>query len=195
MNKREAQAIETKNRITQIAIDMILNSNFNNVTVDHICSKANVSKGAFYHHFNSKSDIVVEIYKNKVIDSYQVENKIYQSTSSIGKIHETILSFLELIYNGGIEIVKQVFIHEIQTDLKYYISEGLIVFDHLKSLIEDGQKSGEIRTDLNSTDLSLYIIKFSRGLLYDWCIYKGKYNFIEKATKDLNLFLDSIRKL
>ncbi|MTI71728.1 MAG: TetR/AcrR family transcriptional regulator [Firmicutes bacterium] len=194
MNKREIQALETKNKITEIAVDMILNSNFEDITINQICSKANVSKGAFYHHFNSKSDIVVEIYNTQVLEYFDIEKEISKATSIIDKIHRVILSFNVLIHNCGFELVKQIIIHQIQTDRKYYLSEGIFNFDRFSSLIKEGQDLGIIKDDLDSKDLALYIIKFSRGLLYDWCIYKGEYDFSKQASKDLNLLLESIKK-
>lgn len=193
MNKREIQAIQTKNKIIDIAIRMILDSSFDNVTINQICTAAKVTKGAFYHHFNSKSDIVVEIYKSHIMDVTSLNKNDYEAETPIAKIHETVYKYLVSIHDNGIELVKQIFIHQVITDLKYYITEGIIIYDFLKSLVEDGQQIGEIRKDIDSATIAKFIIKSSRGLLYDWCINRGSYSFGETSNKDISLFLDSIR--
>jgi len=193
MNKRDLQAQQTKKKILNIAIKMILDSSFDNVTINKICTAAEVTKGAFYHHFSSKSDIVVEIYKQNIMDGLSLNKDDYDAITPLDKIHESVSKYLLSIYNGGSELIKQIFIHQIMTDLKYYVSEDYIIYDFLKSLVEEGQNIGEIRNDIDSSMISRLIIKVARGLLYDWSINKGSYSFIDTVNVDLNLFLDSIR--
>jgi len=35
-----------------------------NVTIDDICNNAGLTRGAFYHHFNSKQSLLAELYSN-----------------------------------------------------------------------------------------------------------------------------------
>ncbi len=193
MNKRELQAQQTKNRILQIAIKMISDSSFDDVTINQICAGANVTKGAFYHHFNSKSDIVVEIYKQNIMDVTSLDINDYEASTSLGKIQESVSEYLLSIHNGGRELAKQIFIHEVMTDRKFYVSENFLIYDFLKSLVDEGQTLGEIRRDIDSSTISKLIIKVARGLLYDWCINKGSYSFTECVHNDMKLFLDSIK--
>lgn len=47
----------TRDKIIQIANEMIWQNNFNGVSVDDICKKAGVNKGSFYHYFKSKIEL------------------------------------------------------------------------------------------------------------------------------------------
>lgn len=51
---------ETRQRLLEIALELIWQSNYNSVGVNEICSKAGVTKGAFYHHFESKASLFFE---------------------------------------------------------------------------------------------------------------------------------------
>ena len=62
-NKRKLQAQETRNRIFDIAVKLIERDGFEKISIEQISGKAQVSIGAFYHHFVSKSDLLLEIYK------------------------------------------------------------------------------------------------------------------------------------
>lgn len=57
-NKRKLQAIETKNRIFDIAHAMFRERGFYNVTVEEIADAANISVGALYHHFKNKYELL-----------------------------------------------------------------------------------------------------------------------------------------
>lgn len=51
---------DTRTRLLQTALDLIWNSNYNSVGVNEICSQAGVTKGSFYHHFESKAALFCE---------------------------------------------------------------------------------------------------------------------------------------
>lgn len=50
-------AEETKFRLLETAIALVWQSSYSNVGVNEICKRAGVTKGAFYHHFESKADL------------------------------------------------------------------------------------------------------------------------------------------
>lgn len=50
-------AEETRNRLLETALELIWQSNYNSVGVNEICKQAGVTKGGFYHHFESKAHL------------------------------------------------------------------------------------------------------------------------------------------
>jgi len=48
---------KTREKLLETAIELVWQSNYDNVGVNEICSRAGVTKGAFYHHFESKADL------------------------------------------------------------------------------------------------------------------------------------------
>ncbi len=58
-----ARASNTKDRLVQVAFDLIWDSSYGSVSVGDICDQAGVNKGSFYHFFESKSDLAVEAYE------------------------------------------------------------------------------------------------------------------------------------
>ena len=59
---RKEQAEETRNRIYTSAIELMEENGFGNFTIEDISRRAGVSVGAFYHYFDSKNDILAEIF-------------------------------------------------------------------------------------------------------------------------------------
>jgi TetR/AcrR family transcriptional repressor of nem operon len=53
----------TKDKILQVAFDLIWDNSYGSVSVGDICDRAGVNKGSFYHFFESKSDLAVEAYQ------------------------------------------------------------------------------------------------------------------------------------
>jgi len=52
-------AAETRQKLLETATRLIWQSNYSNVGVSEICTQAGVTKGAFYHHFETKADLYV----------------------------------------------------------------------------------------------------------------------------------------
>jgi TetR/AcrR family transcriptional repressor of nem operon len=50
---------DVRARLLEAASDLIWESSYSSVSVDHICERAKVQKGSFYHFFPSKSDLAV----------------------------------------------------------------------------------------------------------------------------------------
>lgn len=55
---------ETRSRIFEAAIKLFSNRGYNKASVDDICTEAGVSKGAFYHHFESKQALFLALLDN-----------------------------------------------------------------------------------------------------------------------------------
>lgn len=54
---------DTREKLLQVAFDLIWNQSYGSVSVDQICERARVNKGSFYHFFASKSELAVEAYE------------------------------------------------------------------------------------------------------------------------------------
>ncbi|MEZ5530209.1 MAG: TetR/AcrR family transcriptional regulator [Porticoccaceae bacterium] len=51
---------DTRERLLEIVLELIWQSNYSCVGVNEICKQAGVTKGAFYHHFESKASLFCE---------------------------------------------------------------------------------------------------------------------------------------
>jgi AcrR family transcriptional regulator len=59
---RTKSPLETKERLTQKALELFAVKGYDPVTVDEIVKAAEVTKGAFYHHYRSKEDCLAELH-------------------------------------------------------------------------------------------------------------------------------------
>ena len=51
---------DTYTRLLETAMDLIWHSNYSSVGINDICKQAGVTKGGFYHHFESKASLFCE---------------------------------------------------------------------------------------------------------------------------------------
>lgn len=58
---RQARSIRTRAAIIDAALRLWVARGYGAVTVDDICAEAGIAKGAFYFHYPSKTDLIVEV--------------------------------------------------------------------------------------------------------------------------------------
>jgi len=54
---------DAKEKLLDVAFELIWDSSYGGVSVDQICERAKVNKGSFYHFFETKADLAVAAYQ------------------------------------------------------------------------------------------------------------------------------------
>ena len=54
---------DAKEKLLQVAFDLIYDNSYGTVSVDQMCKRAKVNKGSFYYFFRTKTDLVIEAYE------------------------------------------------------------------------------------------------------------------------------------
>ena len=186
--KRHEQARETKNRIYSSAIELMEQEGFENITIAEISEKAGVSVGAFYHYFNSKNDILAEIFHRA--DEYfsnQVLSSLGQK-STPDQIVEFFDHYAKFNQTSGVETTQQLF----NPKIKFFIKEGRSMLDILHDLILEGQKNNEIRDDIDARELVSYLFVMARGIVFEWSLHDGQYDLEAKMNRYMKLLVPTI---
>ncbi len=189
LTKRQLQAIDTKNRIYNVAIDLMERKGFDNITIEEIAKKAGVSIGSFYHYFNSKHDVFAEIYKEG--DEFflkEVKDKL-QGQSSFEKILDYFRYYADLNTSTGLDTAKQLY----TANNKMFIKKGRYMQTLLQELIADGQQKGELSTKSSPEELTEFLFIAARGLVYDWCLHEGSYNLKESMVRYISRILPTLQ--
>lgn len=187
--KRQEQARETKNRIYTSAIELMEKEGFDNITIADISEKAGVSVGAFYHYFESKNDILAEIFHRA--DEYfstQVVNSLRE-----GSVPEQIIEYFDhyakFNITSGVETTQQLF----SPKIKFFIKEERPMIKILHDLIIEGQNRKEIRGDIDAKELVRYFFVMARGIVFEWSLYDGSYNLEARMHKYMTYLISTIK--
>lgn len=176
LTSRDIKAVETKLRIFQTAYKLISEKEYENVSISDICKAADVSTGAFYHHYKSKDDILLEIY-NQADKHYNqsLSSKEYHNYTT--KLETYITSYFDYSANTtGYNIIKHIF----RPDNRLFQMEDRPLIKNLLNIIEDGQKNSEFRTDKSADELFEFVLVTMRGVIFNWCVNEGKEDLLQK---------------
>ncbi len=71
-----AEAVDTRQRIVDSAVDLLHRVGYGSLRVDDITEHAGVGKGTFYHHFDSKQDVLLAFFERVARNIEDVEDRI-----------------------------------------------------------------------------------------------------------------------
>ena len=189
LTKRQEQALETKDRIYTAAIDLMDRKGFENITIAEISEKAGVSVGAFYHYFESKNDILAEIFHQA--DEYfstQVASGLMKE-SIPDQIVEYFDHYARFNVASGVELTQQLF----NPKIKFFIQEGRPMLTILQDMVRRGQEKGEIRADSSPEEIVRLLFVMARGVVFEWSLYDGSYDLEATMHKYIESLVSTLR--
>ena len=168
LTKRKQQALATKDKIFQAAMEVINKKGFNNTTIEEITTQAGVASGSFYTYFKSKEAIVLETF----LRSDEIYEWAYQQTPE-GPFLSMITTFIRLSYpeyeKRGKGIIKA-FISNYFSFPKYnFYRSDRPLFLCLQSIVQKGLSRGEISDRHTDSEYVIQLISALAGVEVLWC--------------------------
>jgi AcrR family transcriptional regulator len=197
MTNRKKQLIDTRRKIYTTALRLFYAKGYDKVTVDDICKKVGVSKGAFYDHFKSKDQVIVDLFLKVADQIYAkfVSTELDSQKNSLEKLF--LLGMKAVDYSKSVGMDTLIVSYRAQINLNKragpIASEKRTIFKIVQKLVEEGQASGEIRTDLSRDDITRIIVRYFRGIVYNWCAVKGRYDLKKETEKALIIMIKGLR--
>ena len=194
LTQRKQQALDTRRKIFNTALNLIQEKGFDKVSVDDICAACGVSKGAFYHHFKSKLDIMSE--SESLINNMLENIQIHESDGSIKeKLLILMGSILDVAEKSGVEVTRQLTV--VTTGGHYIQQENRNTFAiHTRKLIQqiltEAVEKGELSPETNKEASTEIIMTFLSGMIADWCIFNGAYSISEKGWWLSPMIIDAL---
>lgn len=187
---------ETRSKIISSAIKLFSARGYNTASVDDICAEAGISKGAFYHHFESKQalflalldgwlqtiDTAIEAAKDKT-----VPETFRQMTEAFPYIFETAGEGLPMFLEFWLQASRDEKIW--QASIKPYRR----YHKHFTSLIKKGVDEGSF-VDVDPELTSRMIMSTAMGLLLQNLLDPKGAKWEKVARDSTNMLLNSLLK-
>ncbi|MDI6873053.1 TetR family transcriptional regulator [Candidatus Solincola sp.] len=192
---RRERGLRTRQRIYKTAIDLFARKGYENVSVDEICRRLGMTKGAFYAHFRSKDQIILEEFMNMDRHYAVVAESLPVEANSLDKLRTFNREAIRLMSDLGVTLMKVLYHSQIAPHMRepYLVNPGRNLYRITNRLIREGQERGEIRSDLPPEELTTVLINAFRGQLYHWCLTDGSFDLLEACERLMELILRGIR--
>lgn len=186
----------TINRILDAAMDLFLEKGYDNTTIqDIVDALGDLSKGAIYHHFKSKEEIIESVIPRLYDSSDSQIQSLKESTSYTGleKLNRTLFISLknpgqEKLATAAPNLMKN---PRFLTQQLYNTIEN-IVPNLVEPIIREGIEDGSIVTDnpkeVAETFMILMNIWLNPAIFHSTEEeFKNKFNFLRKLVDDLGI--------
>ncbi|UYZ64827.1 TetR/AcrR family transcriptional regulator [Hymenobacter weizhouensis] len=195
--------MDTRNHILQTALALFLQRGFRDVTMKEMVESSGLSKGAFYHYFDSKEKVFEEGVR-AFFNAFQIENYDALSATSLQAFYR----------NWAERIGKPARLATIvgQDDFNFEVNHYYLIFDALRLLpdfkaefsqqqdhelaawikiIQVAQRTGEIKSDISPQCLAKLFISTADGVILHLLIQKG----LSKVQSEVLKLWDAIYAL
>jgi AcrR family transcriptional regulator len=185
---------ETKTRILESAIKLFSSQGYNKASVDDICREAGISKGAFYHHFESKQALFLDLLDGwlKTIDTAIEESKDKTAPETFMLMTQAF-PYLFKTAGEGLPMFLEFWL-QASRDKKIWeasIAPYRRYHKYFTSLIKKGVKEGSF-VDVDPELTSRMIVSTAMGLLLQSLLDPKGANWEKVARDSTNLLVNNL---
>ena len=168
--KKQRRGEVTQKRILKVALQLFSEKGFNKVTVDEIVKKSGTSKGSFYQHFRSKSDIFLVRFSE--VDNYYLEvfESFPQDMDPLEKLFiftRKLMCFLE--EEMGKDLMKVIYSAALESnEHTYFLNSKRPLFKITLALVEEAMEKEAINSEYSTDEVMTIITQSYMGTIYHW---------------------------
>ena len=175
----------TKSKILDTAKKMALEENFDSLTIRDICKEAQISVGAFYHHFSSKEEMINESF---LLYDYDLESRIsqYDESDPIGSLKKLLLDQTAYVSSFPYKLVVEYYKTLLSSSTKGALNQKRTYYKAVSHFVELAVDSKEFSPNYTKDYLTNYFIKHIRGNLIHWSMHPNEMDILTQTSYELD---------
>ena len=177
LSQRQIQGQNSRDKLLDAATRLFHENGYQAVTVNDICKAAQLTKGAFYHHFDSKEALYQHLYTPQ-LDTY-LASHFSISEDADGKtlllaLADATLSFSEEI---GREMTSLSITVMLSRGTSHLFTEGRVHTRLLHQALSQSQAGNQLKCEGSEHELMLIYSCLMVGFLVKWASLADESNF------------------
>ena len=187
--------LPVQERLLAASLRLFAQQGFESTSVQEVVAAAGVTKGAMYHYFSSKDDLLYEIYHrllnmqterlNAIADGPgTAEQRVHAAAADV--VRSTLTSIDEAIVSfRSIHMLPQPQRGQVRMERRRY-------HERFRAMIEEGQREGAFRKDVPA-DLAVHFFFGSVNQLGSWYHRDGELGSQQVAEHYAQMFMTALR--
>ncbi|MBD8036150.1 TetR/AcrR family transcriptional regulator [Solibacillus sp. A46] len=171
--------ITTKEEMSKVAVSLFKQDGFENISVAKICEALNVTRGSFYHHFESKNELLLFWFTKNAQQFVHFDRTISSPKATLKKF---ILDYASLITLIGKDLMYFIFMAELELKGEhFYIYYG--ERQEFKELVDLAKEKGEITSLIETKQLMDMFSAAFLGTVVLWRFHQDELNIIDNVEQ------------
>ena len=186
---------ELRQKIIDTAWGLFYENGYENTTVNDIIRKVGTSKGGFYYYFKSKEDLLNSLYSVFDREYEKFYENMDQNQDSLMKLKQ-LSQYVSYFLEGNVSAELLAALYQSQLAKKSqdnFLNPDRYYINLVKKIISEGQKKGEIRTDISVEELAHDVLVLERGIIMDWCVQNGSFSLGYYGSRSFDLYIEFMR--
>ena len=195
----QTRSEKTQKQIMKSAVAEFSRSGYDATSVSHICLKAGVSKGAFYHHFPSKQALFLAIMQDwmrgidtRLFSKRTAEKTVPQTIQDMG----STLGIIFKVASGQLPMFMEFMIQASRDKAVWsaVIAPYRQYQQVFAGLINKGKEEGSFRADAEAEETAWVLMSMAVGILLQGVVDPGAANWDSVTKKGVQTMLDGLQR-
>jgi AcrR family transcriptional regulator len=169
--RRERRRLDTEQRIMSVALRLFCERGFGQTTVDEIVAEADIAKGTFFNYFSSKERLLLA-FGERLTSRLAAAAVTISPTAPIIEQLRAAIHLAVGEWQGNQRLLRALIGTALSTDSLATAFEVLLAQarSNVALLMREGQRRGEVRVDLEATELARLLQQSMLGTQLIWSL-------------------------
>ena len=196
--KKGEKSTAKRQQILDSAVAVFAEKGFYNAKVTDIAHKAGVAHGTVYLYFQTKEDILIQIFEEKFEELVNyIFTEVGTEHNAVAKLRRLISIQMQMVETNP--ELTELMLLEARQSSKFILSSAISKIgdycDKIEGILKEGIEEGLVRPDLDLTVASTMLYSGIEGIATRWMLENKHYNLNSYAEQLIQLFIGGIRKL
>ena len=167
----KAPPVDRRRQILDAAIRVFARQGFHACRVSDIAREAGVAYGLVYHYFDSKDQVLNELFVERWSLLLQAIDEVDAQSIPAREKLDAVAGFIIDSYRHDPELMKVIIVEVTRAANSFgrtHLPEIRQAYDLIAKIVSDAQRSGEFRSDIDATLASMWFYGAIEQLLSGW---------------------------
>jgi len=184
--RRREQARQTEQKILHAALTLMRERDYDQVSVRDVCKAADITTGAFYHHFSSKEDMLRRGFAPL---DYHLEQLMegHQADPPLARLELLVDGYAAFVEQELGKLAGQYYVYRLSTRAPDALEGSRYTYRAMQKCLEDSEKLGLLAPGHTPEEVTRFCIRHFRGIIIDWILHEYNYSLAERFRTDYAL--------
>lgn len=168
--------ITTKENLCEVAVAMFREHGYEKVSINTICSQLKVTRGSFYHHFDSKNELLLYWFSSQVEKDIVIDLSLASPKLTLKK---HAMDYAYTINKVGHDFMYHILMAEFELEGRHFDSYFQGEAQSIE-LINQAIDRGEIHTTHTAKQLLDTFAASMIGAIVTWKFENGQFDIVRK---------------
>lgn len=172
--------------ITETAIQLFQQTSYGNVKITDICAACQITKRAFYYHFDNKDQLISAYFRQLVVAVPASLKSQNSDADPLKAIYEFYRQNIEVINTLGPDLYRQLY-HINLDDNQHAFDFSESSHKYIVELIQTAQDQHLIENSADPDELFTSSVLLFEAIQLNWCFQQGDFDTFPYIKRNLEI--------